>query len=132
MSIIMSHPILSIVAQIPVWLTAQVFTGTNPKINAYGKLTDIHVAVANNSFLTSIRCCMANYSNRAICRPRQSHPVLTTKDHLGVPLTNIGELDETFPTHIVDNNSTFTKILYRYNLQDLFHRYSIRSSASNL
>lgn len=113
----------------PGWLTAQVFTGTNPKINAYGKLTDIHVAVANNSFLTSIRCCMVNDQPSYL----SAAPITsgtTTKDHLGIPLTNVGEFDEAFPTHIVDNNSTFTKILYRYNGRIFF--IDIRSGQAHL
>lgn len=100
----------------PGWLSSDVFTGTFPKINAYGKLTDIHVAGANSTFLTSVRIGMVNDEPAYISvAPITSGK--TTWDHIGVPITNVGEFDPTFMLHVVDDNSTYTRIVYRYNRQ---------------
>lgn len=90
--------------------TALIVTGASPGINGYGKLNDVE---DNNTFLTSLRVCMIN----GVPSYLSIAPITaatTTYDHIGVPITNVGEFDETFMPHVADNNSTFTKVIYRY------------------
>jgi hypothetical protein len=50
-------------------------------------------------------------------------------DNLGVPITNVGEYDETFIPHVVDNGSTRLNCIYRYNGVLFF--FVIQSASTN-
>jgi len=98
---------------------------TNTPINGYGKLTDLYNATtgANNTNLVAWRIGWINGQPSFI----SAAPIGITWDCIGVPITNVGEFDETYIPHIDDNGSTYSRILYRYNGQ-LFY-VSITSTA---
>ncbi len=77
-------------------------------INAYGKLSDIY---DNRNTYAGVRWCMINGmpSYLAIA------PVGGARDNIGVPITNVGEIDTTYCVKIDDDNTSFTRIIYQYN-----------------
>jgi hypothetical protein len=81
-------------------------------INGYGKLNDIR---GNLNSETSLRACFINGAQQYL----SVGPITagtTTYDAIGVPLTNVGEFDNLFTPHVVDNvTSHFSRIIYRYN-----------------
>jgi hypothetical protein len=97
---------------------------THTLCNGYGKLTDI----PNNSLgpTCSLRAVMiptsggvsgrASLLSAAVVGASSTSPI----DCLGVPVTQVGEFDEFFVPHIVDNGTTKLQCVYRYN-GTLFH-----------
>jgi hypothetical protein len=86
----------------------------NPAIG-YGRLTDF---VGNSLGATcSLRSVMAPSSTNSAIPSFLSAAIIgaDTTDNLGVPVTNVGEYDEFFVPHVVDNGSTRLNCIYRYN-----------------
>jgi hypothetical protein len=92
-------------------------------INAYGKLTDIY---GNLTGTTSVRVCMINGISGYLSVGNLSGTVVY--DNLGVPLTNVGEFDDTYSPQIDDDNSTFTRIMYKFSGRMFF--VDIRNTAA--
>jgi hypothetical protein len=97
---------------------------TNTPINAYGKLTDLwnNINSAMVPCLVGWRCCMqptttgtalSGFASFLSAAPISSGTVL---DHIGVPVTLVGEFDDTFMPHIDDKvASSFSRIIYRFS-----------------
>ncbi len=84
-------------------------TQTHTPSNAYGKLDDYS---NSNPNLVLWRICMINGQPSYLA----AAPIGTVNgDYLGVPMTNVGEFDESFCVHLTDNGATFSRIVYRYN-----------------
>lgn len=95
--------------------------GAAPKINAYGKLTNTYL---NATSLTEIKIGMVSDIPTYISVASIT-ATAANLDNAGVLLSNQGELDETFYPHVVDDNSTFTRVIYRFN--GLLYFVDIRS-----
>lgn len=79
-------------------------------MNGYGKLTDLYHNA--NSYI-AWRLCFVNkvgsYISAAVPATGTSN-----YDCIGVPMTNVGEFDDTYTPHIDDNaTNTYSRILYR-------------------
>ena len=96
------------------WYDYQQSQTQNPALG-YGRLNDF---VGNSLGATcSLRSVMAPSSTNSAIPSFLSAAIIgdDTVDNLGVPVTNIGEFDEFFVPHIVDNGSTRLNCIYRYN-----------------
>jgi hypothetical protein len=84
-------------------------------INGYGKLTDIYNNAGN---LVAWRVMLINGAPTML----SAAAVSAANDCMGVPMTNVGEFDESYLPHVMDDGSTKSAILYRHNGQ-LFYIY---------
>lgn len=102
-------------------------TNTHTSINAYGKLTDIYDAVAGANVVNLVawRICFINGVQSFI----SAAPMGTTWDIIGVPITNVGEFDDSFVPIVTDDGAASSQILYRYN-GNLFY-VNITSTATH-
>ena len=82
-------------------------TQTQTPANAYGKLDDY----GTHLNLVLWRVCMINGQPSYLA----AAPIGAVQDYLGVPMTNVGEFDETFCVHLMDDGSTYSRVVYRYN-----------------
>ena len=102
-------------------------TGSPSPINGYGKLTDIFNVTSGANVVNTLSWRVVFINGQASFL--SAAPVGSTWDCLGVPITNVGEFDETFIPHIDDNGSTYSRVLYRYN-GNLFY-VNITSTATH-
>jgi hypothetical protein len=84
------------------------YANTKTSLNAYGKLTGL---LGNTSCVCDVRICMINGVPSYISAANKN---TNNQDCLGVPITNVGEFDPSFIVLVDDNNSTYTRLVYRY------------------
>jgi len=93
----------------------------------YGRLTDF---VGNALGATcSLRVVLVGEQPALLSAGVLSSGNTLPTDCLGVPLTNVGEFDEYFVPHVVDNGSSRLNCIYRYNGTLFF--FTIQSGATN-
>ncbi|HXK36981.1 MAG TPA: hypothetical protein VJ553_05370 [Candidatus Paceibacterota bacterium] len=100
---------------------------THTLCNGYGRLTDFVGNALGNT--CSLRIPMINEQPSLISAGVIGAENTLPMDCLGVPVTNVGEFDEYFVPHVVDNGSTRLNCIYRYNGVLFF--FSITSGATN-
>jgi hypothetical protein len=107
------------------FLSAQNNTAT--PINGYGKLSDIFNTTtgANVVNLVSWRIVFINGQQSFI----SAAPIGTTWDCIGVPITNVGEMDDSFLPIVNDDGAATSNILYRY--QGNLYYVKITSTATH-
>ena len=88
-----------------------------PARNAYGKLSGMY---GNETFLVQWRSCFVSGVGAFLSAAEIPTSGTNIDDNLGVPITALGEWDDTYSPHIVDDNSTYSRIIYRYNGQFFF------------
>jgi len=95
--------------------------------NSYGKLTDVN---GNEVSYAAWRSVIISGVPALISIAALSFATAGTQDDiLGVPITNVGEFDETYVPHVDDNaTSGYSRIIYRYN-KNLFY-VDVRTRAS--
>jgi len=79
--------------------------------NGYGRLSDFNGNALG--YTCSLRSVMVNGQPSLISAGILGNDA--SYDCLGVPITNVGEFDETFMPHVVDNGSSQVAVIYRYN-----------------
>jgi len=100
---------------------------THTLCNGYGRLTDFVGNTLGNT--CSLRVPMINEQPSLISAGVIGAENTLPMDCLGVPVTNVGEFDEYFVPHVVDNGSSRANCIYRYNGVLFF--FSITSGATN-
>lgn len=100
---------------------------TQTLCNGYGRLTDFVGNALGNT--CSLRVPMINSQPSLLSAGVVGAENTLPADCLGVPLTNVGEFDEYFVPHVVDNGSSRLNCIYRYNGVLFF--FSITSGATN-
>ena len=98
---------------------------TQTLCNGYGRLSDFNGNSLGNT--CSLRVMMELGIPTTITAGVIAQDA--TYDALGVPITNVGEFDEFFMPHVVDNGSTRLNSVYRYNGVLFF--FVIASGATN-
>ncbi len=79
----------------------------------YGRLTDFVGNAKGNT--CSLRVVLVGETPALLSAGAIASGNTLPTDCLGVPLTNVGEFDEYFVPHVVDNGSTRLNAIYRYN-----------------
>lgn len=100
---------------------------TQTLCNGYGRLSDF----TNNALgsTCSLRVVMINGQPSLLSAGVIGQQSTTPLDCLGVPVTNVGELDELYCPHVVDNGSTQLACIYRY--AGVLFFFVIKTGATN-
>jgi len=100
---------------------------THTLCNGYGRLTDFVGNAKGNT--CSLRVVMLNEQPALLSAGVIASGNTLPTDCLGVPLTNVGEFDEYFVPHVVDNGASRLNAIYRYNGVLFF--FTIQSGSTN-
>jgi len=103
---------------------------TQTLCNGYGRLTDFQGNTLGNT--CSLRVLMQPATATTSLPTTLSAGILgqdASYDCLGVLVTNVGEFDETYVPHVVDNGSSRLNCIYRYN--GILFFFVIQSGTTN-